>query len=227
MRRVLTLSVAALAIAAMAGGVFAQYSTKKETDHDTSDGHKHKYATIDHAAPDFTLVDSEGKKHELSKYKGKYVVLEWINLDCPFVKKHYDSGNMQGLQKKYTKEDVVWLSICSSGPGKQGDLETAEVKKRSEKQKTARTAYLIDSDGKVGRMYGAKTTPHMFIIDPKGMLIYAGGIDDKASTNKADIEKATNYVAKCLDAALAGKPVEKKTSTPYGCSVKYASKSGT
>ncbi len=172
-------------------------------------------------APDFTLVDSHGKKHTLSDYRGKFVVLEWINFGCPFVRKHYNSGNMQGLQKKYTEKGVVWLSICSSAPGKQGYYKPEEINKMLKQKKAHPTAYLLDPEGTVGRLYGAKTTPHMFIIDPKGVLIYAGGIDDKPTTRLKDVKTAHNYVSAALDAALAGKPVPVKTSRPYGCSVKY------
>jgi peroxiredoxin len=178
-------------------------------------------ASIDKPAPNFTLVDISGKKHSLADYKGKYVVLEWNNWDCPFVKKHYSKGNMQQLQKTYGKKEVVWLTICSSGPGKQGYYEADAQKEKVAKSKSEATAYLIDSEGTVGKMYGAKTTPHMFVINPDGVLMYAGAIDDKPSTKTSDIEAANNYIQSCLEAALAGKDVETKTSTPYGCSVKY------
>ena len=181
-------------------------------------------AEVGEPAPLFTLADVSGDKHSLEDLKGKYVVLEWTNMDCPFVRKHYDSGNMQSLQKKYRKEGVVWLRICSSGPGKQGYFESDVIEKRMEKETSMASAYLIDGDGTVGRMYAAKTTPHMYVIDPKGVLIYAGAIDDIKSTNKADIEKATNYVSACLDAAMKGEKFEVSTSVPYGCSVKYAKK---
>lgn len=181
-------------------------------------------AAIDKAAPQFALKDFAGKEYSLADFKGRYVVLEWTNMDCPFVKKHYNSGNMQDLQKTYTKKGVVWLRICSSAPGQQGNHDAKEIEKRIKEQKAMQTAYLVDAAGDVGRMYGAKTTPHMFVIDPQGTLIYAGGIDDKKSTDVADVKTATNYVSACLDAALAGKAVEVKTSTPYGCSVKYAQK---
>ncbi len=176
---------------------------------------------IDKPAPNFTLKDVEGKSHSLADFKGKFVVLEWINFDCPFVGKHYHSGNMQKLQQTYTAKGVVWLAICSSAPGKQGHFTTEVIKKRLAEAKAAPTAYLIDADGTAGKLYGAKTTPHMFIIDPKGTLVYAGGIDDIRSTDVADIAKAKNYVAAALDEALAGKPVTEKVTTPYGCSVKY------
>lgn len=176
---------------------------------------------VDKPAPDFTLTDSNGKTHTLSGYKGKYVVLEWINFECPFVKKHYNSGNMQKLQKKYAEKGVVWLAICSSAPDKQGYFEAERINALVKENEAAMAAYLIDAEGTVGQMYGAKTTPHMYVIDPEGKLIYAGGIDDKPSTNLEDIEPATNYVVAALKAAMAGKPVETKTARPYGCSVKY------
>ena len=176
---------------------------------------------VDELAPDFNLVDSNGKQQSLSEYRGKYVVLEWVNYDCPFVHKHYSSGNMQKLQNSYRAKDVVWLSICSSAPGKQGHFESEDLKERMAEEKAAPTAYLIDSDGKVGKMYDAKTTPHMFVINPKGILIYAGGIDDTPSTDVNDIPKAKNYVQAALDEALAGKSVSTKGSRSYGCSVKY------
>lgn len=178
-------------------------------------------AKLNEAAPDFKLKDSNGKEHSLSDFKGKVVVLEWINYDCPFVKKHYNSKNMQSLQEKYTKQDVIWLAVCSSAPGKQGNFSTDEINKRSKEHGAKFTAYLIDEDGKVGKMYGAKTTPHMFIINKDGKLVYAGGIDDKASTDVEDIQKAKNYVSSALDEILSGKQVSVQSSTPYGCSVKY------
>lgn len=180
-----------------------------------------KEAKVGKTAPNFTLKDANGKIHELTDFRGKIVVLEWVNYDCPFVKKHYNSGNMQMLQKKYTEKDVVWLLINSSAPGKQGNFEPKEIQRRSKEHETAFSAYLMDADGKVGKTYGAKTTPHMFIIDPKGELVYAGGIDDIRSTNVDDIAKAHNYVAAALDQALAGKAIEVSSSSPYGCSVKY------
>jgi len=178
-------------------------------------------AKVGEAAPGFTLKDSNGNEHSLSDFADKYVVLEWINYDCPFVKKHYDSGNMQMLQEKYTGKDVVWLTICSSVPGKQGNFEPEEINKRSSDHNAKFTAYLIDDTGEVGKAYGAKTTPHMYIISPSGVLEYAGGIDDIPSADQEDIAKATNYVSKALDELMEGKEVEVKTSKPYGCSVKY------
>uniref|UniRef100_A0A7V2ZHT6 Thioredoxin family protein n=1 Tax=Ignavibacterium album TaxID=591197 RepID=A0A7V2ZHT6_9BACT len=178
-------------------------------------------ARLNESAPDFRLKDSNGKEHSLSDFKGKVVVLEWINYDCPFVKKHYDSKNMQSLQEKYTAEGVIWLAICSSAPGKQGNFSPDEINKRSKNHNAKFTAYLIDEDGKVGKMYGAKTTPHMYIIDKDGKLVYAGGIDDKASTDVNDIKTAKNYISTALDEILEGKKVSVQSSTPYGCSVKY------
>jgi len=176
---------------------------------------------VDAPAPGFSLTDSEGKKHALADFKGKFVVLEWVNYDCPFVRKHYDSGNMQRLQKSYTERGVVWLSICSSAPGKQGNAGAGELRARIRKEQASPTAYLIDADGTVGRLYGAKTTPHMFVISPKGILLYAGAIDNIPSTDPDDVPRATNYVRACLDEAMGGKAVVTKSTTSYGCSVKY------
>lgn len=178
-------------------------------------------AMVGEAAPDFTLTSAKGQEYTLSNYKGKYVVLEWINFECPFVKKHYGVGNMQTLQEMYTEKDVVWLTICSSAPGKQGNFTGDELANRISTQKMMSTAYLVDADGSVGRLYGAKTTPHMFVIDPSGKLIYAGAIDDKPTANPDDVPGAKNYVVGALDAAMAGKEVPTRTSQPYGCSVKY------
>lgn len=178
-------------------------------------------AHVDESAPDFTLADSNGAKHSLTDYEGKWVVLEWVNFGCPFVRKHYDSGNMQNLQKTYTDKGVVWLSICSSAPGKQGYFDGDELRTEIKDNGSHATAYLVDPDGIVGRMYEAKTTPHMYIINPKGVLVYAGGIDNIASTDRDDITKATNYVRETLDAGFAGKEIAVKGSRPYGCSVKY------
>lgn len=173
------------------------------------------------AAPDFTLTDVNGASHSLSSFQGKFVVLEWVNLDCPFVKKHYESGNMQKLQKTYTEQGVVWLSINSSAEGKQGNFSSDEWKKRLAANQSASTATLLDGNGKVGKAYSAKTTPHMFIVDPKGKLIYQGAIDSKASTDASDIADSKNYVKAALDEALAGKPVSESSTKAYGCSVKY------
>lgn len=178
-------------------------------------------AKLNESAPNFTLKDSNGKEHSLSDFNGKIVVLEWINYDCPFVKKHYNSKNMQALQEKYTSKGVIWLAICSSAPGKQGNFSADEINKRSKDHNAQFTAYLVDENGKVGKMYGAKTTPHMFIINAEGKLVYAGGIDDKATTDVDDVKSAKNFVSAALDELLNGKQVTTQSSTPYGCSVKY------
>ncbi len=178
-------------------------------------------AKLNEQAPDFKLMDSNGKEHSLSDLKGKTVVLEWVNFECPFVKKHYNSKNMQSLQLKYTKKDVVWLSINSSAEGKQGNFNSEEINDRIKNHNAKMSAYLIDTDGKVGKMYGAKTTPHMYVIDKDGKLVYAGAIDDKASTDFEDVKVAKNYVANALDELLTGKNVSFQSSTSYGCSVKY------
>ena len=172
-------------------------------------------------APEFTLTDSNGKSHKLSDFKGKFVVLEWLNHGCPFVKKHYDGGNMQGLQKEYTGKDVVWLSIVSSAPGKEGHMSPEETNKAKEEKGSAATAILIDEDGTVGKLYDAKVTPELFVINAEGTLIYAGAIDDKKSVDAADVAGARNYIKQALDEALAGKPVSEPTTAAYGCSVKY------
>jgi peroxiredoxin len=179
-------------------------------------------AAIDAPAPAFELTGVDGKTYKLSDFSGKYVVLEWNNFDCPFVRKHYGSNNMQSLQKKYVEKGVVWLTICSSAEGKQGYYAPDALKQMLDEKKFASTAYLYDTDGKVGRAYGAKTTPHMFVIDPRGVLIYAGAIDDKPSTSPDDIQGSTNYVQASLEAAMEGKAVATKSTPPYGCSVKYA-----
>ena len=172
-------------------------------------------------APDFTLPDAAGAKHSLSQYKGKWVVLEWVNYDCPFVKKHYGSGNMQKTQKAARDKGAIWLSINSSAPGKQGNFAGQELAKRIADLKAGPDAYLLDPEGKVGMEYKAKTTPTMFVINPDGMVIYAGAIDDKPSADQADIPGAKNYVQAALDAGMAGKPVEVASTQSYGCGVKY------
>lgn len=178
-------------------------------------------AKLNDKAPDFKLMDSDGQEHKLSNFAGKIVVLEWINFDCPFVKKHYDSKNMQSLQLKYKNHGVIWLSICSSAESKQGYFSNEEINDRIAEKNAKMTAYLVDSDGKVGKIYGAKTTPHMYIIDKSGKLVYAGGIDDKPTTDVDDIKDAQNYVSSALDELLSGKNVSNQSTTPYGCSVKY------
>ncbi|MDX2081014.1 MAG: thioredoxin family protein [Terrimicrobiaceae bacterium] len=181
----------------------------------------HAQVEVGKPAPDFTLKDTTGKEHSLSDFKGKTVVLEWVNHGCPFVVKHYGSGNMQKIQKDATADDVVWLSICSSAPGKQGHMSASDAAAKKKEVGSNATAYLLDEDGKVGKLYGAKVTPEMYVINADGVLVYHGAIDDKKSTDAADIDGAKNYVVAALDEVLAGKPVSTATSTPYGCSVKY------
>jgi hypothetical protein len=173
-------------------------------------------------APNFLLEDTSGQVHRLTDFRGKIVVLEWINHGCPFVVKHYDSGNMPALQRELTGKGVVWLSVCSSAEGKQGYHTAAEWQKVNAEKKGAASAILMDKDGAVGTLYGAKTTPHMFVVDPEGKLIYQGAIDDKPSTDTDDIPGAKNYVKAAVEAALAGQPVAEAQTKPYGCSVKYA-----
>jgi peroxiredoxin len=173
-------------------------------------------------APAFTATDSNDKTHSLSDFKGKYVVLEWTNSGCPFTAKHYDSGNMQKLQKEWTSKGVVWLTVLSSAPGKQGYKSAAEENAFLKQANASPTAVLMDPKGDLGHLYGAKTTPHMFVIDPNGKIVYAGAIDDKPTTEQSDISGAKNYVQTALTEATAGKPVTTASSQPYGCSVKYA-----
>ena len=174
-------------------------------------------------APDFSLTDSKGKTQSVSQYKGKYVVLEWFNPECPFVKKHYGGGNMQKLQEDYTSKGVVWLTIDSNAPGTEGNLTPEQAQKVANAWKTKQTALLLDPEGKAGRAYGSKNTPNMVIINPEGKIVYEGAIDSKATPNPADIPVSTNYVKAALDESLAGKPISKPTTRPYGCSVKYKS----
>ena len=173
-------------------------------------------------APDFELRDTSGQGHKLSDFKGKFVVLEWVNHGCPFVMKHYDSGNMPRLQKEFTGRDVVWLSVCSSAEGKQGFHTADEWQQVNTDKGFAGTAVLLDAEGRVGRLYGARTTPHMFIVNPEGTLIYQGAIDDTPSTDQDDIAGARNYVRSALTEAMAGQPVTTPQTKPYGCGVKYA-----
>jgi peroxiredoxin len=178
-------------------------------------------ARVGDAAPNFTATDTNGQSHKLSDYAGKFVVLEWHNRGCPYTQKHYNSGNMEKLQREWTARGVVWLTIISSAPGKQGYV-TAEDENAYVKQVNASpTAVLLDPTGTVGHLYDAKTTPHMFIISPQGVLIYNGAIDDKPTPDPSDISGAKNYVSLALTEALAGKSVTTPTTRPYGCSVKY------
>lgn len=178
---------------------------------------------IGQPAPDFSVTDADGKTESLSAYKGKTVVLEWNNPECPFVGKHYGAHNMQSQQAAAAKQGVVWLTVNSGAAGKQGHLDASGAKAYVAKVGGQEAAYLLDADGKVGHAYDAKTTPHMYVIDPNGVLRYMGGIDSIASTDKDDIPKATQYVSQALAELAAGKPVSVPTSEPYGCSVKYGS----
>lgn len=200
-----TLSTFALAFVLALGGTAGLQASPKPGD----------------AAPDFTLKDSDGKSQTLSSYKGKYVVLEWFNEGCPFVKKHYESGNMQALQKEATAKGVVWLSVISSAEGKQGFSTPEQANATRKRWNIASTATLLDAKGEAGRLYEAKTTPHLFVINPEGKVVYMGAIDDKPSSDPADIKTAKNYVKAALDEAMAGKPVTTVSTTPYGCSIKY------
>ena len=173
-------------------------------------------------APNFRLTDTNGKAVTLGQFKGKVVVIEWNNPACPFVKKHYESGNMQKTQAAARRNGVVWLTVNSSAAGKQGHVSGAQANAFVTAQKAQPTAYLLDHNGVVGKSYGAVTTPHMYIVDKGGKLVYAGGIDDKPTPNKADVAAARNHVLAALSELKAGKAVSVPTSRPYGCSVKYA-----
>jgi len=179
-------------------------------------------AGVGHSAPDFELLDTQGKRVKLSDFKGRHVVLEWTNPGCPFVVKHYGSNNMQGLQKDAAAKNVVWLSISSTAPGHSDHLAPSALAAQYKQWGAAPSAMLMDDSGQVGRAYGARTTPHMYLIDPKGVLVYAGGIDDKRSANPEDIKTAKNFVRAALGESLAGKAVSTPAAPPYGCSVKYA-----
>jgi hypothetical protein len=178
-------------------------------------------ATIGQAAPAFTASDTAGRRVALADFKGRHVVLEWVNPECPFVQKHYGSGNMQATQKAATAQGVVWLAVNSTRRD-HGDYKTpAQMDAWMAQGRAAPTATLMDTDGTIGRAYGARTTPHLYVIDPQGRLVYAGAIDSRPSANPADIRTATNHVNAALAEALAGKPVSVATTQPYGCSVKY------
>lgn len=177
--------------------------------------------TVGQPAPDFTLSDLSGKTVKLSDQKGKFVVLEWVNPECPYVRKHYDSANMQTLQKEFGAKQVAWLTINSTREGHSEFKSPAQMSTWMKEQGGAPAATLLDRDSKVGQLYGAVTTPHMYVIDPKGTLVYVGAIDDKRSTNPADVKTSKNYVRVALGESMAGKPVSAASTTPYGCTVKY------
>lgn len=176
---------------------------------------------IGEPAPEFTGIDTRGKTHTLSDFRGTPVILEWTNHDCPYVRKHYNSGNMQQQQQAAIGKGAVWLSIISSAPGKQGHVTPAQADALTVQRKAAPSAVILDENGDIGRLYGARTTPHMYIIDAAGKLAYMGGIDSIPSSNPADIGKATQYVVPALTQVIDGKPVASSVTRPYGCSVKY------
>lgn len=178
-------------------------------------------AVVGERAPDFSVVDAHGNVHSLSDYEGQYVILEWLNHGCPFVKKHYDGNNMQEMQRRYTEEGVIWLSVVSSAPGTQGYMEPEETLKTKEEKNAAPTAILLDVDGTMGRAYDARVTPHMYIISPEGILEFNGAIDDKPTARLRDLEDAHNYVDAAMASLRNGEEVEVRTNTPYGCTVKY------
>ncbi len=201
-----------MAGAALAAGLIALHGAEAEP-----------LASPGKPAPDFRAMDVNGKPVTLSDFRGKTVVLEWTNHECPFVQKHYNSGNMQGLQKQAAGEGIVWLTLLSSAPGTQGHVSATEAKQLNAERNAAPGNVLFDADGKIGRMYGAQTTPHMYVIDPKGVLTYIGAIDDKPSANPADVKGARNYVREALAAVKAGKPMDPALTRAYGCSIKYSS----
>jgi peroxiredoxin len=178
-------------------------------------------AKIGQPAPDFTGSASNGKTFHLADYRGKFVVLEWHNNGCPYTQKHYKSGNMQNLQKQWTAKGVVWFTVISSAPGKQGYVNANEENNYLAKMGAAPTAVLLDSSGTIGHLYDAKTTPQMIVINPQGVMVYDGAIDNRPTDDVKDISGATNYVNLALEQSLAGKPVEIAATRPYGCSVKY------
>ncbi len=179
-------------------------------------------ASVGDQAPDFTGTDSHGQTHKLSDYRGKFVVLEWHNNGCPFTQKHYESGNMENLQKEWTQKGVIWLTVISSAPGEQGYVTADQENAYMQKMHAAPTAAILDPKGEIGHLYGAKTTPHMFVINPQGKLIYNGAIDSKPTPDPSDISSAKNYVSEALQEAMAGQQVAVASTRPYGCSVKYA-----
>jgi AhpC/TSA family len=178
-------------------------------------------ARVGEPGPDFAATDTNGKVHKLSEYRGRFVVLEWTNRGCPYTQKHYNSGNMQRLQREWTGKGVIWFTIISSAPGTQGYVTAPEENAYVKEVNAAPTAVLLDPTGAVGQLYDAKTTPHMFIINSQGTLIYNGAIDDRPTTDLADVSGAKNYVSVSLQEATSGKPVTDATTRPYGCSVKY------
>ena len=218
MKKTLIFVITAVVLAGLTWTITAKVAEAERTE---SFANALSEPSVGSPAPAFTLTDTNGKQRKLSDFKGKYVVLEWVNFGCPFVKKHYGSGNMQATQKKAVDKGAVWLSVCSSAEGKQGHMSAADWNEQIAERKLASTAVLIDESGAVGKSYGAKTTPHMYIINPDGVLIYKGAIDDKPTTSQDDIPGARNYVLAALDESMAGKAVSTASTRAYGCSVKY------
>ena len=212
MKRMLTITSLLTLALLMAGGCGADAAQQPSP---------YPAPVVGKAAPEFTAVDTYGKSHALSQYRGKWVVLEWLNHECPYVRKHYDNDVMQALQKKYADKGVVWLSVVSSAPGKQGHYPNDKANALTKDKGAAPHAVLVDASGTVGRMYDARTTPHMFVISPQGTLVYMGGIDDKPTSRAADLKGARPHVDIALQEAMAGKPVSVPASPPYGCNVKY------
>jgi peroxiredoxin len=178
--------------------------------------------TVGQAAPAFSATASSGASVKLADYLGKIVVLEWTNHDCPYVRKHYETGNMQALQKDAAGKGIIWLSVISSAPGEQGHVNAGKANELTAKREAAPTAVLLDPQGTVGKLYGATNTPHMYVIDSKGVLAYAGAIDDRPTSRRADVQGAQNYVRLALEAVQAGRPVKPPLTRAYGCTVKYA-----
>ena len=182
----------------------------------------HAAVTVGQAAPAFSAIASSGATVALADHLGKIVVLEWTNHDCPYVRKHYETGNMQALQKEAVGKGAIWLSLISSAPGTQGHVTAGQANDLTVKREAAPTAVLLDPQGTVGTLYRATNTPHMYVIDPQGVLVYAGAIDDRPTSRRADVQGAQNYVRAALESVLAGRPVKTPLTRAYGCTVKYA-----
>jgi len=179
-------------------------------------------AKVGEPAPDFTAPPTKGTPVSLGEYKGKIVILEWTNHECPYVRKHYESGNMQALQREATGQGVVWLTLISSAKGEQGYVSAGQADDLTAVRKATPTAVLLDEKGTVGHLYGATNTPHMYVVDKAGMLVYAGAIDDRPTTRRADVQGANNYVRAALESVAAGQPVKTPVTRAYGCTVKYS-----
>jgi peroxiredoxin len=179
-------------------------------------------AKVGEAAPAFTSTTSAGRPMSLADHRGKIVILEWTNHECPYVRKHYETGNMQGLQREATEQGVIWLTVVSSAPGSQGHVSASQANELTANRKAAPTAVLLDTGGTVGRLYGATNTPHMYVIDRGGILVYAGAIDDRPTSRQSDVQGAQNYVREALRAVTSGQPVKTPVTRAYGCTVKYS-----